>query len=169
LKDLHRGLKTTRAIPRHPLGDHSDIVRATANFTGMALPVRPRAGWPATLLACATVFACLCHCEEPVYVNGTELDGGLREVDVARTPALYTRDFDDCLGGNSLFNITNFDAAYYTSDSTVLFGLVGNTNVRQDNIISSCCYINARCTRNDTNQLSQSTSQSKRTVRTDST
>jgi hypothetical protein len=118
----------------------------------MALRVRPRASWPATLLVSATVFACLCRCEEPVYVNGTELDGGLREVDVARTPALYTRDFDDCLGGNSLFNITNFDAAYYTSDSTVLFGLVGHTNVRQDNIISLCCSINARHTCNCTDQ-----------------
>lgn len=43
-----------------------------------------------------------------------------------RRPALYTGNFGDCLG-NSLINVTRFDAAYYKDNMTVLFHLEGNS------------------------------------------
>lgn len=70
-----------------------------------------------------------------VYIKGLGLDGVERDLDVSRTPALYTGDFDDCLGGESLFNITKFDAAYYADNLTVLFHLDGTTNVRSENLM----------------------------------
>lgn len=45
------------------------------------------------------------------YIYGTSIDGITKQLAVDRTPALYTGDFGDCLGGQSLFNITKFDAA----------------------------------------------------------
>ncbi|KHO00977.1 TRP-like ion channel [Metarhizium album ARSEF 1941] len=72
---------------------------------------------------------------EPVYIQGLGLDGVKRELDVSRYPALYTGDFDDCLGGQSLFNVTKFDAAYYADNLTVLFHLDGTTNIHKENLI----------------------------------
>lgn len=51
-----------------------------------------------------------------------------------RKPALYTGNFGDCLG-NSLINVTRFDAAYYQDNMTVLFHLAGNTAVAHDNLM----------------------------------
>lgn len=45
------------------------------------------------------------------YIYGTSIDGITKQLAVDRTPALYTGNFGDCLGGQSLFNITKFDAA----------------------------------------------------------
>ncbi|KAK0390747.1 hypothetical protein NLU13_0250 [Sarocladium strictum] len=72
---------------------------------------------------------------EIVTIEGTGLDGEKRVLDVSRTPALYTGDFDDCLDGESLFNITKFDAAYYADNMTVLFHLDGTTNIRRENLM----------------------------------
>ena len=52
-----------------------------------------------------------------------------------RRPALYTKDFGDCLG-HSAINVTRFDAAYYRDNMTVLFHLEGNTNVVNDSVMS---------------------------------
>jgi hypothetical protein len=73
--------------------------------------------------------------EEIVLIKGNGIDGVSRELDVSRTPALYTGDFDDCLGGESLFNVTKFDAAYYADNLTVLFHLDGTTNIRRENLV----------------------------------
>lgn len=70
-----------------------------------------------------------------VYIQGTGIDGVQRNLDVSRYPALYTQDFDDCLQGQSLFNITKFDAAYYADNLTVVFHLEGVTNVRNENLV----------------------------------
>ncbi|OAA45003.1 TRP-like ion channel [Metarhizium rileyi] len=72
---------------------------------------------------------------EIVYIKGLGLDGVNRDLDVSRYPALYTGDFDDCLGGESLFNVTKFDAAYYADNLTVLFHLDGTTNIHKENLI----------------------------------
>lgn len=72
-----------------------------------------------------------------VYIEGNGLDGVKRELDVSRYPALYTGDFDDCMGGQSLFNVTKFDAAYYADNLTVLFHLDGSTNIRSENLVRS--------------------------------
>lgn len=53
-----------------------------------------------------------------------------------RYPALYTGDFGDCLGGQSLINVTQFDAAYYQDNMTVLFHIAGTTNLRNESIMS---------------------------------
>lgn len=49
--------------------------------------------------------------EDTRYIYGTSINGITKQLAVDRTPALYTGDFGDCLGGQSLFNITKFDAA----------------------------------------------------------
>ncbi|ROW10212.1 hypothetical protein VMCG_01672 [Cytospora schulzeri] len=61
--------------------------------------------------------------------------GVTQQLAVDRTPALYTGDFGDCLGGQSLFNITKFDAAYYTDNSTVLFHLDGESAAEHEGLI----------------------------------
>ncbi|KAK7416992.1 hypothetical protein QQZ08_011790 [Neonectria magnoliae] len=73
--------------------------------------------------------------QEKVYINGTGLDGVSRSLDVSRYPDLYTGDFADCLNGESLFNVTKFDTAYYRDNLTVLFHLSGSTNIRQDSLM----------------------------------
>ena len=52
-----------------------------------------------------------------------------------RKPALYTQNFGDCLG-NSLINVTRFDAAYYQDNMTVLFHLEGNTAITNESLMS---------------------------------
>ncbi|KAJ4386633.1 hypothetical protein N0V93_009531 [Gnomoniopsis smithogilvyi] len=69
------------------------------------------------------------------YITGTSVTGVTQQLDVARTPALYTGDFGDCLGGQSLFNITKFDAAYYTDNSTVLFHLDGQSSIKNESLV----------------------------------
>lgn len=62
-----------------------------------------------------------------------EGDTGAR--DDNRYPSLYTQDFGDCLGGESLFNVTKFDAAYYADNLTVVFHLDGTTNIRREDVM----------------------------------
>ena len=52
-----------------------------------------------------------------------------------RRPALYTQNFGDCLG-NSLINVTRFDAAYYQDNMTVLFHLEGNSALVNESVMS---------------------------------
>ncbi|KAF7543678.1 hypothetical protein G7Z17_g10545 [Cylindrodendrum hubeiense] len=72
---------------------------------------------------------------DKVYINGTGIDGVARELDVSRYPDLYTGDFADCMNGESLFNVTKFDTAYYRDNLTVLFHLSGSTNIRQESLM----------------------------------
>ncbi|KAH7308470.1 hypothetical protein B0I35DRAFT_360720 [Stachybotrys elegans] len=81
------------------------------------------------------LLSCLAGISWAQIINGTGLDGVTRQLHVSRYPTLYTRDFDDCMGGNSLFNASKFDAAYYTDNLTVLFHLDGTTNVRDESVI----------------------------------
>jgi len=76
---------------------------------------------------------------EPVYTYGTDAEGITRRLDVARQPALYTGDFGDCLGGQSLFNITKFDAAYYADNLTVLFHMDGTTSIKNESLMRESC------------------------------
>ncbi|KAI1212816.1 TRP-domain-containing protein [Annulohypoxylon truncatum] len=69
------------------------------------------------------------------YISGTSLDGVTTRLALDRTPALYTGDFGDCLGGQSLLNVTKFDAALYYDNSTILFHLDGTTNIRNESIM----------------------------------
>ncbi|KAK1995337.1 TRP-domain-containing protein [Colletotrichum falcatum] len=72
---------------------------------------------------------------ETVYITGQDKDGNTRQLAVNRRPSLYTGDFGDCLGGQSLFNITKFDAAYYADNMTVQFHLDGTTNIRNESLM----------------------------------
>jgi hypothetical protein len=72
---------------------------------------------------------------EPQYVVGT-IDGTQYRVRDDRRPALYTADYGDCLG-ESLINVTRFDAAYYKDNMTVLFHLEGQTALANESIMMS--------------------------------
>lgn len=72
---------------------------------------------------------------EPQYVVGT-IDGTQYRVRDDRRPALYTADYGDCLG-ESLINVTRFDAAYYKDNMTVLFHLEGQTALASESIMMS--------------------------------
>ncbi|KAI9788865.1 MAG: hypothetical protein M1816_006529 [Peltula sp. TS41687] len=68
------------------------------------------------------------------YIQATDEDGTVSLLDDARKPALFTRNFGDCLG-NSVVNVTRFDAAYYKDNMTVLFHLQGNTNIHNESLM----------------------------------
>lgn len=70
------------------------------------------------------------------YITGTDANGVTRALADDRYPALYTGQFGDCMGGSSLLNVTAFDAAYYADNMTVLFHLMGTTNLRNDSVMS---------------------------------
>lgn len=71
------------------------------------------------------------------YIQGTDANGVTRLLPDARFPALYTGNFGDCMGGESLLNVTSFDAAYYADNMTVLFHLSGSTNLKNDSVMST--------------------------------
>lgn len=83
----------------------------------------------ATALANSTVL------DESTYVKGT-IDGKEYRVRDNRQPALYTADYGDCLG-ESLINVTRFDAAYYRDNMTVLFHLEGQSALVSESIMMS--------------------------------
>ena len=60
----------------------------------------------------------------PKYIQATTEEGKTVYLLDERKPALYTQNFGDCLG-DSLINVTRFDAAYYKDNMTVLFHLKG--------------------------------------------
>jgi meiotic recombination protein REC8 len=39
------------------------------------------------------------------------------------------------MGGQSLLNLTSFDAAYYADNMTVLFNMVGSTSLRNESLM----------------------------------
>jgi len=96
-----------------------------------------RAWRAVALLGLILCLARLSSGAETQYIYGTGADGVTRELELDRYPSLYTGDFADCLGGQSLFNITKFDAAYYADNMTVLFHLDGTTNVRNESLMSA--------------------------------
>ncbi|CAK1354639.1 unnamed protein product [Cercospora beticola] len=53
-----------------------------------------------------------------------------------RQPALYTRNFGDCLGSSTI-NVTRFDVAYYKDNMTILWHMAGETGVTNDSIMMS--------------------------------
>ncbi|RKU45467.1 hypothetical protein DL546_007879 [Coniochaeta pulveracea] len=71
----------------------------------------------------------------PKYILGTDAQGVTRELATDRTPALYTGDFGDCLDGESLFNVTKFDAAYYKDNLTIIFHVDGTSNIKNESVM----------------------------------
>lgn len=70
----------------------------------------------------------------PKYIQATTDEGKTVYLLDERKPALYTQNFGDCLG-DSLINVTRFDAAYYRDNMTVLFHLEGNTAVANESLM----------------------------------
>lgn len=71
-------------------------------------------------------------------IQGTNAAGVTKTLLVDRTPALYSGDFGDCMGGQSLMNLTSFDAGYYADNMTVFFNLNGLTNLRNESVMRKC-------------------------------
>jgi hypothetical protein len=74
----------------------------------------------------------------PATLQGTNAQGVTQTLLVDRNPALYTGNFGDCMGGESLLNLTSFDAAYYADNMTVLFNLAGSSNLQNESLM--CTY-----------------------------
>ena len=68
------------------------------------------------------------------YVQYTDANGDTVWLDDKRKPALYTQDFGDC-HGDSLINVTRFDAAYYKDNMTVLFHLAGSSALVNESLM----------------------------------
>ena len=73
-------------------------------------------------------------------ISGTNAQGVTSTLLVNRYPALYTGDFGDCMGGQSLMNLTSFDAAYYADNMTVIFNLAGSTNLKNETLMCTYFY-----------------------------
>jgi len=87
------------------------------------------------LLSLILFLASAANGRDTKYVYGTDAHGKTQQLAVDRTPALFTKDFGDCLGGESLFNVTKFDAAYYADNLTIIFHIDGTTNVRNESLM----------------------------------
>ncbi len=71
---------------------------------------------------------------EERYITATDANGDRILLEDNRRPALYTGDFGDCQG-DSLINVTRFDAAYYRDNMTILFHLAGNTALTNESLM----------------------------------
>jgi hypothetical protein len=100
----------------------------------MLFPLASRSGFALWLVLLFFAGAVLAG-GEPQYVVAT-IDGTKYRVRDDRQPALYTVDYGDCLG-DSLINVTRFDAAYYRDNMTVLFHLEGETALKNESIMMS--------------------------------
>lgn len=87
------------------------------------------------LLLSLLSLASIASARETKYIYGTNAHGLTQQLAVDRTPALYTKEFGDCLGGESLLNVTKFDAAYYSDNLTIVFHLDGTTNLRNEAVM----------------------------------
>jgi hypothetical protein len=95
---------------------------------------RTRSPWAAALAA-LLAFLAIMPCRASLIL-GTNADGVTQYLEDNRYPALYTGNFGDCMGGQSLLNVTAFDAAYYADNMTVLFHVYGSTDLRNESIMS---------------------------------
>lgn len=94
--------------------------------------------WSAVILFLASLIPTVSAVENTRWIQYTGNDGTVW-LDDARRPSLYTQDFGDCQG-DSLINVTRFDAAYYKDNMTVLFHLEGDTALADESLMreSSC-------------------------------
>ena len=68
------------------------------------------------------------------WIQYTDPNGEMVWLENDRRPALYTQDFGDCQG-DSLINVTRFDAAYYADNMTVLFHLGGSSVLTNESLM----------------------------------
>jgi hypothetical protein len=93
---------------------------------------RPSSAWCLLLLSLCILVT---SATEVRYVQGQDEAGNKIQLEDSRQPALFTRDFGDCLGSSTI-NVTRFDVAYYKDNMTVLFHLGGETGVRNESLMS---------------------------------
>ena len=94
------------------------------------------------LLALIAILACLPNVlgsssssdDSTQYITYQNADGETVYLKNDRQPSLYTKNYGDCLG-NSLVNVTRFDAAYYKDNMTVLFHLAGNSALYNESLM----------------------------------
>lgn len=89
-----------------------------------------------SLMALYAILGCLQLAlaqKDDRYITYTGQDGTVTLAD-DRRPSLYTQNFGDC-SGDSVVNLTRFDAAYYKDNMTVQFHLAGNTGVANDSVM----------------------------------
>ncbi|KAL9115628.1 MAG: hypothetical protein Q9187_007219 [Circinaria calcarea] len=72
--------------------------------------------------------------QNATYITASDADGNIVYLDNDRQPALYTQNFGDCLG-DSLLNVTRFDAAYYVDNMTVTFHMEGSTALTNESLM----------------------------------
>lgn len=93
-----------------------------------------------SLLVLLSTLVTFCHAQaQPTAVNGHLMvpytnDQGTQWLMDDRKPALYTQDFGDCQG-DSLLNVTRFDAAYYKDNMTILFHLEGSSALANESVV----------------------------------
>lgn len=71
------------------------------------------------------------------WITYTGSDGQTLYLDNNREPALYTQDYGDCQG-ESLIQVSRFDAALYKDNMTILFHLGATSQLRSEAVISEC-------------------------------
>ena len=92
-----------------------------------------------TLLSLSTPAAA----DNVTWIKYTGNDGTIWLKD-DRRPALYTQNFGDCQG-DSLINVTRFDAAYYKDNMTVLFHLEGSSALTNESLMSMFQICRSEC------------------------
>ncbi|KAI9749737.1 MAG: hypothetical protein M4579_006765 [Chaenotheca gracillima] len=95
----------------------------------------PSVSWSSCVLLLLGFFALLQPSLQTSWIESQDDDGNAVWLADTRQPALYTRNFGDCLSGNSIVNVSRFDAAYYRDNMTVLFHLQGSTNVHNESLM----------------------------------
>ncbi|CAP60761.1 uncharacterized protein PODANS_1_20360 [Podospora anserina S mat+] len=88
-----------------------------------------------TMLLHIILFTSLSRAAKVMFTTGTDVDGVTRELAANRYPALYTGDYGDCMGGNSLFSISKFDAAYYADNMTIVLHMDGTSSLRNESLM----------------------------------
>ena len=98
--------------------------------------------WTSALIFFLTLNALIpaVRAEDGETIQGTNAAGVTNTLLVDRYPGLYTGNFGDCMGGQSLINLTSFDAAYYADNMTVLFNMAGTSNLRNESLMCMFVY-----------------------------
>lgn len=95
----------------------------------------PSGAWGNALIFALSFMSLFGLSHQTRYIQASDANGRPVYLDDTRKPALFTQNFGDCLG-NSVVNVTRFDAAYYKDNMTVLFHLQGNTNIHNESLMS---------------------------------
>ncbi|KAK3062332.1 hypothetical protein LTS18_004343, partial [Coniosporium uncinatum] len=90
--------------------------------------------WILALLPVLSLLTAVSAETDGSFFTTTDNNGNLVWLNDNRRPALYTQNFGDCLG-DSLINVTRFDAVYYKDNMTILFHLAGDTGLQRESLM----------------------------------